>query len=262
MEYRRSYRILNHYNRGYRAICQAVRLRDSKENPVSGASPSASRLVLPSIPPRQALADEVYARLRTLIMESSIPPGQRINIEDIARQLDVSPTPVRESLARLESDGLVDKLPLKGYRTTELLEKHEIDELYELRLLLEPPTAARAASRVTPAAAQGLRAEMAVTSAPSGQASFQDLAAHDVRLHDLVFELAGNETIRQAYARTHCHLHTFRLAYRSTFGPHTVDEHAGVVEAIIAGDEGGAERAMRRHIEASRLRISGEFEGR
>jgi len=227
---------------------------------VTDTTASGGRLVFESMPPRQALADEVYSRLRTLIMESSIAPGQRINIEDVARRLDVSPTPVRESLARLESDGLVDKLPLKGYRTTELLGRDEIDELYELRLLLEPHSAARAAARVTAPGVDALRAEMQGASSSSEYSSFGELASHDVRLHDLVFELAGNETVRQAYARTHCHLHTFRLAYRSTFGLHTVNEHSRVVDAITAGDETGAEGAMRAHIEASRTRNIAEFD--
>ena len=216
-----------------------------------------------SLAPRQALADEVYARLRTLIMDSTIPPGRRINIEDVARQLDVSPTPVRESLARLESDGLVDKLPLKGYRTTELLNRDQIDELYELRLLIEPHSAARAALTVSDEQARELRAEMAAASAASASSeytSYQELSNHDVRLHDLVLEIAGNETIRQAYARTHCHLHTFRLAFSGTFGAHTINEHAQVVDAILARDGVAAEHAMREHVEASRVRISGQFE--
>ena len=225
--------------------------------------PLSTSLVMSSLAPRQALADEVYARLRTLIMDSTIPPGRRINIEDVARQLDVSPTPVRESLARLESDGLVDKLPLKGYRTTELLDRDGIDDLYELRLLLEPHSAARAAAAITDEMAIRLRAEMTQASAASASSeysSYQELSNHDVRLHDLVFEIAGNETIRQAYARTHCHLHTFRLAFSGTFGAHTIDEHARVVDAILDRDELGAERAMREHVEASRVRISGQFE--
>jgi DNA-binding GntR family transcriptional regulator len=220
-------------------------------------------LVMRSIPPRQVLADEVYSRLRSLIMESSIPPGTRINIEEVARRLDVSPTPVRESLARLESDGLVDKLPLKGYRTTELLDRDEVRELYELRLLIEPHSAAQAARKITPQATAELLAELAtcqVSTDDSGNASYQELSNHDVRLHDLILAFAGNETIRQAYARTHCHLHTFRLAYSGTFGNHTLEEHSAVVDAIVAGDAVRAEDAMRTHIEQSRDRILARFE--
>lgn len=222
-------------------------------------------LTMRSMPPRQVLADEVYSRLKTLIMESSIPPDTRINIEDVARQLDVSPTPVRESLARLESDGLVDKLPLRGYRTTELLDRHQIRELYELRLLLEPTAAAQAAVGITTQRAERLRAEMQsgssqVLAHDGDHSSYQELSHHDVRLHDLVLELAGNETIRRAYARTHCHLHTFRLSYSGTFGAHTINEHIAIVDAIALGDAAAAEAAMRQHIVASRDRMLGQFD--
>lgn len=224
-----------------------------------------SDLVLSRMPPRLVLADEVYSRLRTLIMESSILPDTRINIEDVARQLDVSPTPVRESLARLESDGLVDKLPLKGYRTTELLDRDAIRELYELRLLLEPNAAAQASAGMTSARADRLRAEVQsgssqVQAHAGNDTSYQELSHHDVRLHDLVLELAGNETIRRAYARTHCHLHIFRLSYSGTFGTHTIDEHAAVVDAITSGDAAAAESAMSRHIVASRDRTLSHFD--
>ncbi|HEY5224108.1 MAG TPA: GntR family transcriptional regulator [Microbacteriaceae bacterium] len=216
-----------------------------------------------SIPPRQVLADEVYVRLKSLIMASSIAPGTRINIEDIARQLEISPTPVRESLARLESDGLVDKLPLKGYRTTELLDRDQVRELYELRLLLEPNAAQQAALRITQHGIDELRAELASCQISGDDAevmSYQDLSNHDVRIHDLILALAGNETIRQAYARTHCHLHTFRLAYAGTFGHHTLEEHAAIVEAVAAGDPDAAHEAMRLHVESSQERVLSQFD--
>ena len=226
---------------------------------MSSADPG---LVFDRMPPREVLADGVYARLKLLIMSSSIAPGTRINIEEIARQLDVSPTPVRESLARLESDGLVDKLPLKGYRTTELLSRDELRELYELRLLLEPNAAAHAALRVTSEEATALRMEIANCAPPqaSKYSSYQDLSNHDVRIHDLVLAIAGNETIRHVYARTHCHLHTFRLSYAGMFGAHTIEEHSAVVDAIIAKDASGAETAMREHLVASRGRVLGQFD--
>lgn len=223
---------------------------------------SPNALPLTGIPPRPVLADEVYGRLKALIMDSTIPPGARINIEEVARLLDVSPTPVRESLARLESDGLVDKLALKGYKTTELLDKEELLELYELRLLLEPHAAREAALRAKYPAAADLVLEVDSAKSyfsASKDVSPWDLSNHDVRFHDMILELAGNETIRQAYARTHCHLHAFRLAYAGTFGLHTIHEHSEVVEAIVANEPEQAEEAMRLHIISSRDRMLTQF---
>lgn len=226
------------------------------------ASPSSNEFPLADLPPRYVLADEIYTRLKALIMDSTIPPGARINIEEVARRLDVSPTPVRESLARLESEGLVDKLALKGYKTTELLDKDELLELYELRMLLEPNAAKKAAKSMNFSTVSELVSE--VESAETFFSATQDvspwdLSNHDVRFHDMILDLAGNETIRQAYARTHCHLHTFRLAYAGTFGLHTINEHAAVVKAIVNNEPDKAEEAMRHHITASRDRMIEQF---
>lgn len=207
------------------------------------------------LPRRQILTDDVYLQLKSLIMNGSIAPEARINIEDTARRLDVSPTPVREALARLDSDSLVVKLPLKGYRTTALLGEAEVRELYELRLLLEPYSARQAALNITKAAATALRAEMAtcpVAPTASRHEDYQSLTSHDSRLHELILTIAGNDMITNAFARTHCHLHIFRLSYEGPLGERTLHEHGKVVDAVIAGDPNAAEAAMREHLETSR----------
>lgn len=222
------------------------------------AEVNSSELLMSELPMRQVLADGVYLRLKSLIMESTIPPGSRLNIEEISRTLGVSATPVRESLARLESDGLVDKLALKGYRTTELLNREQLAELYELRMLLEPNAAAKAALLGKPTGIEELKSEMATGQSLISRKKDElawDLSNHDVRFHDMVLELAGNETIRQAYARTHCHLHTFRLAFAGTFGRHTIEEHSAVFQSIEKRNPDEARDAMLKHITASRDRM-------
>lgn len=207
---------------------------------------------------RPILSDDVYEQLKTLIMNGSIEPGARMNTLDLSRQLDVSPTPVREALARLESDGLVVKLPLKGYSTTDLLSGDQIRELYELRLLLEVPSARQAALHLTDAQAKMLEDEMAgVDEAPQDNRyeTYQTLTAHDVRLHRLILTIAGNEMVRQAFERTHCHLHVFRLTYRGRFGEDTITEHTDVVNALLSRDGDAAEHAMRTHLIQSRDRV-------
>ncbi|GAB3962484.1 GntR family transcriptional regulator [Plantactinospora veratri] len=96
---------------------------------------------------RTTLADDVYESVRALVMDHAVAPGERINIDALARRLEVSPTPVREALARLESDGLVRKRPLAGYTAAPLLSRTEFDELVEMRLILETASARRLAER-------------------------------------------------------------------------------------------------------------------
>ena len=93
---------------------------------------------------RSTLGEDVYETLTALVMQHTLAPGDRLNIDALARELEVSPTPVREALARLESDGLVRKRPLAGYTATPLLTRQEFEELFDMRLVLEPATARRA----------------------------------------------------------------------------------------------------------------------
>jgi DNA-binding GntR family transcriptional regulator len=199
------------------------------------------------------LADDVHEAIKALIMDHAIEPGARVSIDGLARQLGVSPTPVREALARLESAELVVKEPLRGYRTTPLLDREQLADLYQFRLLIEPWAAARAAERMDAGARERLRAEMASCDAPRDDTydAYKALTAHDTRFHVLVAELAGSAQVRLAFERTHCHLHIFRLYYDRGIGQRTLEEHRAITDAVIAGDSGAAEAAMRRHLETA-----------
>src|SRR5882757_9423725 len=102
---------------------------------------------LTRLPQRQVLSDDVYETVKGLIMDSVVEPGTRLNIDGLTRELGISQTPIRESLARLESDGLVIKEPLRGYRVSSRLTRAEFEDLFEYRLHVEPWAAGRAAER-------------------------------------------------------------------------------------------------------------------
>lgn len=149
----------------------------------------------PAEPPRQVLADTVYEAVKAMVMDHEIVPGARVGIEALARTLEVSPTPVREALARLESDGLVVKRSLAGYRATELLTPQGLEELFEMRQLLEPRAAALAAEHADEARLDRLEhLQDAMRSLPgSGDryAVYREFAALDQRFHETVAEAAG-----------------------------------------------------------------------
>lgn len=203
---------------------------------------------------RSVLADGVYEAVKTMVMDHEIAPGARISIDGIAREIGVSPTPVREALARLESDGLARKEPLRGYRATELLTRDELDDLFDFRLLIEPWAARRAAELITAAGADALRAEVETAVVPSAAdyRSYQSLASHDHRFHTLLATLSGSEQVRAAFERTHCHLHVFRLYFATDIGTGAVAEHQAVATAVARGDGDAAAKLMTTHLENSR----------
>jgi DNA-binding GntR family transcriptional regulator len=213
------------------------------------------------VPPRVILTDGVYETVKTLIMNGRIPPSTRVNMDQLARALQVSATPLREALARLESEGLVSKEPLRGYSTTPLLSRSEFEDLYELRLLVEPALAAAAAGRINAADRRELAEEMArCPDAPAERGdyrTYRELYEHDVRWHDLVARIAGNEVARQAMRRLHAHLHAFRLHGGNRSGDRTRAEHAQVVDALLRGDQHAAAAAMRSHLCTARHRTPG-----
>jgi DNA-binding GntR family transcriptional regulator len=201
---------------------------------------------------------DVYGQLAAAILRNDIPPASRVNINAVAVSLGVSATPVREALARLESDGLVTQLHLKGYRTTDLLTQREIRDLWQFRMLIEPYGAGHAATAASPDQIAALEHEInSFTSAPTGSDfdSYQEFSDHDARLHGLILEASGNAIITRAFERTHCHLHAFRLAYNSSAGSATVDEHIAIVDHISARDAAGAAEAMMEHLANSRDRL-------
>ena len=215
-------------------------------------------MALQSLSRRHALVDDVYESLKAWIMDRVVTSGTRVNIDAVARDLGVSPTPVREALVRLEAEGFVVKQPARGYSVTPTMTATELEDLYELRLLLEPWAAATAASRITAAAAARLRAELATCpTAPAGDGyeTYRVIVAHDQRFHELVLELAGNEAVRTAFARTNCHLHVFRLHYGRGMGSDALTEHRAIVAAVAAGRPKRAEAAMRAHLVRARERL-------
>jgi DNA-binding GntR family transcriptional regulator len=206
---------------------------------------------------RLTLTEDVYASVQALIMDHAVAPGARINIDALARQLEVSPTPVREALARLEADGLVRKRPLAGYTAAPLLTRAEFEELVEMRLILEPPAASRAATHSAASDVDRLRAEADLPDPQpeaEGYAGIAAFTAQDARFHNLVAELAGNRMLHEAVVRLRSHLHLFRLHFPAAHYGISAQEHHRVAGAIAAGDPDRAAEAMRAHIAAARER--------
>jgi DNA-binding GntR family transcriptional regulator len=208
---------------------------------------------------RSTLSEDVYETVKTLVMDHTLAPGDRVNIEALARELDVSPTPVREALARLESDGLVRKRALAGYTVSPLLTKREYTDMFEMRLLLECTAVRWAAERADDAAREAIVAEAGVTASldgpdPNGRRSHAAFTALDARFHDLIASAAANPLLREAINRLHAHLHIHRLYFPYAQSGTTGDEHRRIASAIRAADPDAAEAAMRAHLLEARER--------
>jgi DNA-binding GntR family transcriptional regulator len=204
---------------------------------------------------RSTLGDDVYETLRAAVLEHTLTPGDRVNIDALARDLEVSPTPVREALARLESEGLVRKRPLAGYTVSPLLTRDEFRDMFDMRLLLECAAARWAAERATDEQRARLVAVAAtIIAEDDGQQWHAEFTALDSRVHDAVAEAAGNPLLRDSIARLHAHLHLHRRYFPYDQTAVTNDEHRRLAAAIRDGDPADAETAMREHLTRARER--------
>ena len=202
-------------------------------------------------------------------MDQHIDAGARVNIDLVARQLNVSPTPVREALARLEMDGLVVKEPLRGYSVTPMLDAKSFNDLYDVRRLLEPFAARCAAERRDEKVLRALDREldamrrMVGTSAGTAGSTYHDyreFALQDARFHEAIAGTSGNGLLSDTLRRLRSHLRLYRLYHRyytSAIGTATVVEHESILASIRARDGDGAEAAMLEHINRSRERSEG-----
>ncbi|MBL1098304.1 GntR family transcriptional regulator [Streptomyces coffeae] len=206
-------------------------------------------------PARQALSDSVYEDIKAMVMDHEITPGARVSIEALARVLKVSPTPIREALARLESDGLVVKRTRSGYRTTELLTRQGLEELFEMRQLLEPRAAALAAVNASEAQLDDIERiaeEMQSHPGTAGRyAAYRDFAALDQRFHDVIAQASHRPLLADAVERLHSHLHIFRLSSVLGADDPTLAEHQRVVHAILRRSPDRAAEAMAEHLSRS-----------
>lgn len=210
-----------------------------------------------------SLAESVYEAIFAQLMALKISPGGRISVDNMVRELNVSQTPIREALGRLEGEGLVVKTHLIGYSAAPQITRRRFDELYELRLLLEPDGAAKAAAGMDEAKLASLQEAGGVMGRKEGadeRIRYSTFARQDAVFHDRIMEFAGNELIRETLNHQHTHFHIFRLMFHSRVTEEALDEHEALLAAFTAGDAKAAEKAMRRHLEHSRDRLLPAFE--
>lgn len=208
---------------------------------------------------RQVLADHVYTELLTSLMDGRLAPGSAVSIDGTARDLDVSPTPVREALARLEHTGMVRRVALKGYRVAPVFTQEDFAELMEARLAIEPVNARLACERMDQRGLAELKQAVEdLKSAPRGPsfAEFKEYLEADERFHQLIARQTGNQFMEAAYSALGGQIQRFRLfgGVGITDAECAIAEHQAVLDAFSTNEPGKAEAAMAAHIQQVRSR--------
>lgn len=211
---------------------------------------------------RVMLPNQVLEVLRERIVDRVYGPEERLVIDALARELQVSSTPIREALGRLVAEGLVKSEPFVGFSVAPMPPEQWYRELYEFRLLLEPWAAAAAAARREPALLgelESLLAAMDGAALDRRYRRFRSFTDADAAFHRTIIAGAGNAPALKSYDDLRIHLHLSRLFIDRD--QHTADtrrQHHGIYRAILAGDTARAAERMREHLNESKDRLIGK----
>ncbi|KXK61203.1 GntR family transcriptional regulator [Micromonospora rosaria] len=218
-------------------------------------------LELPALGARRSVRGEVANALRAALVAGQMRPGEVYSAPTLAARFGVSATPVREAMLDLVKEGLVETVRNKGFRVTELSEQ-ELDNLTEIRRLLEVPTTVQVIDVIT---AEDLARLRPMAQRIVDVAEARDLIAyieHDRQFHLELLALIGNSHLVSLVGELRARSRLFgltRLAEAGELMP-SAREHIEMLDLIEAGDRSGLERLMRAHIGHVRGRWAGRAE--
>jgi DNA-binding GntR family transcriptional regulator len=195
----------------------------------------------------RTLAERAFAVLHQAIITGLLVPGERLPIEDLARRLDMSPMPIREALRRLDAVGLVEHIPHRGARVTELSDA-DLQKIYEARLALEPLAVRHAAEVFSEDAATKAQRELDVYRAALRERDeLRSLAAH-TQFHFTLYREAGSEWLIRLVTPLWESSERYRLAL--PIGPveKRLGEHDRILRACIARQPEVAAAELHNHL--------------
>jgi DNA-binding GntR family transcriptional regulator len=201
----------------------------------------------------KSLTDQAYAELRHRIITGAMPPGSEMSELELADELSMSKTPVREALARLGIEGLVEAFPRRGYRVTAVTIK-DMNDLFAVRSMLEGTAGALAAVNLTEAELDRLDALADASYVRGENASVASFVKTNEDFHSAIARAARNPRL---FSLVMSHLEEcarfFHMgAQIRDVNPETTNDHHRIVAILRERDPEKARAAMIAHNENTR----------
>lgn len=205
---------------------------------------------------RSLAREEVYAQLSAWIIDGTLQPGEALRDQDLAGQLGVSRTPVREALRRLEDEGLVETA-LNRWTRVAPLRAAQAAELYRVVETLEVLALRLAAPALTAPELDQLRDLDGQLREALGQRDARRAVEADTAFHDLWISRSGNGELQQTVRALKRKLRRVELAYfdAAAHSEASLDEHAAILDALQAGDTERAVQAVQDNWQGSLGRL-------
>ncbi len=203
------------------------------------------------------LSEKTYEVVKDQIIRGQLPPSSRLLVVEQAQRLGVSRTPVKDALNRLSAEGLVVRIPRKGYLVSPL-DRQDVAEWMDARLMMELGAAERALERVTPPDIDRMRQLLTeMERFVDDRGAYLDYAEYlrrDCDLHLLLVSIAGNRRFTEIYKGLNVQNYIIRMYYSAQLQRRRVrtalEEHRDIVAAVESRDLPALRSAITRNIQA------------
>ncbi len=202
------------------------------------------------------IKDQVYSVIKENILNENLKPGQRIQELQIAKELNVSRSPVRSAINELIGEGLLESIPNKSVTVRRMSEKDILDA-YEFRLVVE----GFAVQRVIELMDDGIAANLARFrdrfAETADYSQIQDYVKIDTDFHEFLVNTAGNSIFKEALGRVAVMITPFRIFSLSSQQRFldSIEEHTGLIDAMLRRDAAGASEICNAHLRLAKEEI-------
>lgn len=214
--------------------------------------------ILDKIGNHAPLKEIAYQRIKASIIANELQPGQRLLEEELASQLSISPTPVREALAKLGQEGIVQIVPRKGTFVTPICRK-DVHEIYQIRRALEPLAMELSIDLLPPKELERVEFLFKTLQPDIEEGKRERFLESDMEFHYLTVQYCGNARLIQIIGSLSDQLRRIRtilgaepnLDVRESF-----QQHCGILTALRERDTAEALRLLKNHLETAEEKIA------
>lgn len=206
------------------------------------------------------LSDQAYEVLRDSILRRELPPGHRLDLDDLQSQLGISRTPLKEAISRLATEGLITVVPRRGSYVTELTAQ-DVAERFDVRHILELGAVDEIVANLTDEHLENLRevyADLEALTTPEGITSdYFGFLDKDREFHRAMLRIAGNHLLLEIYEGLNIHLQVAKVFYMARDKRTSLVgyEHREILKAMEARDAEGLRETLREHIQSAKQAV-------
>jgi DNA-binding GntR family transcriptional regulator len=201
---------------------------------------------------KYSLRGKVYDRIREDILNGVYKEHEELKEATLGKKMDVSRTPVREALRQLELEGLVEIVPNKGARVTGITKK-DIEDIYQIRYLLEGLSARWATEHVTEELIDKMEETLYLTEFHAKKGNFMQVFELDSQFHELMYAASGSKMLNHILSDFHMYVTRMRKSILSSDSrsKNSTEEHRAILEAIKERDPDKAEQCAHDHVKST-----------